>query len=260
MHFSKKILAAVLAFSLVLNFGCKPDKPENKPPPPAPVEEVAVPKFDRDSAFYFVKKQVDFGPRLPNTEGHRKTKNWLVDKLKSYGLTVIEQDFEAKAYTGTVLKSTNIIAQYKPSAGKRILLAAHWDTRHIADSPAATERQNEPIDGADDGDNSSFALDLGDCRLDFLTGTVSFSVTFPVNGGSGFARFTFPPDVFPADDSPANARLALAFFLADTPQSNVVSTTSTLTTCPTLTKTNRVAICSIGNRRNWLAASRYVAN
>lgn len=151
MHFPKKILASVLATFLVLNFGCKPEKPKKNTPPPAPVEEVAVPKFDRDSAFSFVKKQVDFGPRLPNTEGHRKTKEWLVGKFKSYGLTVIEQDFEAKAYTGTILKSTNIIAQYNPSATKRILLAAHWDTRHIADSPAATERKNEPILGADDG-------------------------------------------------------------------------------------------------------------
>ena len=148
MHFSKISLVVVSIF-LVFNFGCKNDPPP--PPPPSPkTVKIPVPKFDRDSAFYFVKKQVDFGPRLPNTEGHIKAKKWLVNKLKTYNLTVIEQNFEATEYTGTILKSTNIIAQYNPAAPKRIMLAAHWDTRHIADSPASKERRDEPILGADD--------------------------------------------------------------------------------------------------------------
>ena len=110
-----------------------------------------VPKFDRDSALQFVQQQVDFGPRVPNSEAHQACKEWLVSKFKSYGADVIEQDFVAKAYTGTELNSTNIIAQFNKSASKRIVLAAHWDSRHIADSPLSTERKNEPILGADDG-------------------------------------------------------------------------------------------------------------
>lgn len=110
-----------------------------------------MPKFERDSALSYVAQQVAFGPRVPNSEEHRQAKGWLVEQFKKYGAKVMEQDFEAKAYTGDVLNATNIIAQFNPGAQKRILLAAHWDTRPFADSPISEERQDEPILGADDG-------------------------------------------------------------------------------------------------------------
>ena len=116
-----------------------------------PKTTVKVPRFDRDSAYQFVKKQVDFGPRVPNSEGHQKAKDWMVAKFKNYGAQVIEQDFQAQAYDGTQLNATNIIAQFNSNNKKRILLAAHWDTRPIADSDLSTERRDEPILGADDG-------------------------------------------------------------------------------------------------------------
>ncbi len=115
------------------------------------VRTVAVPGFDRDSAYAFVAQQVAFGPRVPGSEAHQACKKWLVNKFKSYGAVVIEQNFQAKTYYGTTLPATNIIAQFNPQVGKRILLAAHWDSRHAADSPLSTERKNEPILGADDG-------------------------------------------------------------------------------------------------------------
>ena len=36
---------------------------------------------------------------------------YLLD-IKAFGANVIEQSFDAKAYTGETLKSTNVIAQY----------------------------------------------------------------------------------------------------------------------------------------------------
>ncbi|PZX57682.1 peptidase M28-like protein [Algoriphagus ratkowskyi] len=107
------------------------------------------PTFSADSAYAFVQKQVDFGPRVPETEAHSATKNWLLSKFKGYGFTVQTQDFEAKTYDGLTWGLSNIIASYNPQATKRILLAAHWDTRRIADKD--TERINEPINGANDG-------------------------------------------------------------------------------------------------------------
>jgi glutaminyl-peptide cyclotransferase len=107
------------------------------------------PAFSPDSAYTFVQKQVDFGPRVPETEAHEATKNWLLSKFESYGFTVETQDFEAKTYDGLKWDLSNIIASYNPQATKRILLAAHWDTRRIADKD--TERMDEPIDGANDG-------------------------------------------------------------------------------------------------------------
>lgn len=141
------LLLAILVLQAL--WGCKSDHP------PRTVEEdlepVVVPRFERDSAFQFVAAQVDFGPRVPNTEAHEKCKDWLVEKFRSYGLEVIEQPFTARAFYGEELKGYNIMAQYRPELSKRILLAAHWDSRFRADSPLNKERIDEPIPGADDG-------------------------------------------------------------------------------------------------------------
>lgn len=140
-----------LAF-LGIMLACNNDKPSQ------PIAESAVtptpvkiPSFDRDSAYQFIADQVAFGYREPNTPAHRATRNYLIDKLESFGAEVIAQDFEATAYTSTVLKGTNIIGQYNPANPKRIVLAAHWDTRHIADNDPDEENHDEPVMGADDG-------------------------------------------------------------------------------------------------------------
>ncbi len=113
---------------------------------PAPLP---APNFNPDSAYAFVARQVDFGPRVPNTAAHTATKRWLVDKLTAYGATVQVQEFDAEAYNGTPLQLSNIIASLYPERQKRLLLAAHWDTRPYADKDST--RTNQPIDGANDG-------------------------------------------------------------------------------------------------------------
>ena len=113
------------------------------------VPEIQVPAFDANSAYAFIEQQVAFGPRVPNTEAHQATANFLVNKLENYGAEVQRQEFEAEAYDGTMLQLQNIIASFNPERRKRILLAAHWDTRPFADKDS--DRANEPIDGANDG-------------------------------------------------------------------------------------------------------------
>ena len=41
---------------------------------------VNVPQFDADSAYLYVKNQVDFGPRVPNTKEHVACGNYLDDR------------------------------------------------------------------------------------------------------------------------------------------------------------------------------------
>ncbi len=107
--------------------------------------------FNADSAYYNIEKQVSFGPRVPNSEGHKACGDWLVNQLKRYNLEVQEQAMKLRAYDGTMLDSRNIIASYKPNAQRRLLLFAHWDTRPIADNDANVSKRTEPILGADDG-------------------------------------------------------------------------------------------------------------
>lgn len=117
--------------------------------PVAEVNLVETPDFKADSAYQFIAQQVAFGPRVPGSEASQNTLQFLIAKLKSYGWTVIEQPFTAFRYDGKKLQGTNIIAQFQPAVAKRILLAAHWDARSIADKDSV--RKNEPIDAANDG-------------------------------------------------------------------------------------------------------------
>lgn len=133
---------------LVFAWACSGEKTTETTDTPEVVIK-PYPAFNADSAYAFVQKQVDFGPRVPGTKGHADTKAWMISSLENYGWTVQSQDFQAKTYDGLTWELTNVIASFNPQATKRILLAAHWDTRRIADKD--TERINEPIDGANDG-------------------------------------------------------------------------------------------------------------
>lgn len=116
---------------------------------PQEIRKVNIPKFDSALAYEFIVKQLSFGTREMNTPGHEACKDWLIEQLQATGFQVIPQTFTAKAYTGLELNGTNIIGQYRPEVAERLLLCAHYDTRHIADKD--TSRVDQPIQGADDG-------------------------------------------------------------------------------------------------------------
>lgn len=147
--FLKKVIL-LSGFSLLF-MACEDKKKgqtvENTPPPP--VISVKSPAFNADSAYHFIEKQVSFGPRVPNSQAHRQAGDYLISTLKRLGAEVTVQDFVAEAYNGTKLQSRNIIGSFFPDAPRRILLGAHWDSRHVADKD--TVNQNKPIAGANDG-------------------------------------------------------------------------------------------------------------
>ena len=107
--------------------------------------------FDADSAYSYVARQVEFGPRVPNTEAHRQCGEWLVGELRKRGLDVTEQRAELKAFDGTMLNALNIFAQFNPEKDERVLLLAHWDSRPWADEDPDPAKHKTPVDGANDG-------------------------------------------------------------------------------------------------------------
>ena len=112
---------------------------------------VSAPSFNADSAWHYVKAQVDFGPRVPNTAAHRACGDYLAKKLEQFGAKVYNQYADLTAYDGTLLKSRNIIGAYKPESKKRIALFAHWDCRPWADSDPNPQNHQSPVLGANDG-------------------------------------------------------------------------------------------------------------
>ena len=140
---------SLLAAAATLLTACPSQKPAEVATSPAATQTHPTPVFNADSAYAFTAKQVAFGPRVPNSKAHIACGNYLVAKLKQFGLTVREQPFEAMTFDGTQIKGRNIIAQYQPKAARRVALFAHWDTRPFAD--ADKQHKNAPMDGASDG-------------------------------------------------------------------------------------------------------------
>ena len=126
--------------------------------------------FNADSAYLYVEKQVSFGPRVPNTEAHRRTGDWLVEEMKRHGIQVTEQKADIKAFDGTILKSRNIFGQINPGVKDRILLLAHWDSRPWADKDPDPSKRQKPVDGANDGASGVGVL-LEIARQISITGT-----------------------------------------------------------------------------------------
>jgi Zn-dependent M28 family amino/carboxypeptidase len=58
---------------------------------------------------------------------------------------------QVRAYNGTLLNAKNIISSFHPQKTKRILLAAHWDSRPYADHDPDQSNRWKPIAGANDG-------------------------------------------------------------------------------------------------------------
>ncbi|TRX62358.1 M28 family peptidase [Carboxylicivirga sp. M1479] len=112
---------------------------------------IATPVFNGDSAYQYVANQVNFGPRVPNTDEHAACATYLADELKRFGADVIVQEADVVAFDNTVLKAKNIIGQFNPEQNNRLLLFAHWDTRPFADYDKDPAIRNKPIDGANDG-------------------------------------------------------------------------------------------------------------
>src|SRR5512137_922773 len=109
------------------------------------------PEFDPASAFAFVKKQVEFGPRVPGTPAHAACADWYVKTLKQWTPAVIVQEFKARAFDGRPLDGKNIIASFDPDKKDRILLCAHWDSRPFADHDPDPANHFKPVMGANDG-------------------------------------------------------------------------------------------------------------
>jgi hypothetical protein len=115
-------------------------------------------EFDASSAYAFVKKQVEFGPRIPGTPAHAACAEWFVKTLRQWTPDVVVQDFKARAFDGRPLEGKNIVASFNSEARDRILLCAHWDSRPFADHDPDPANHFRPVIGANDGASGAGVL------------------------------------------------------------------------------------------------------
>lgn len=117
-------------------------------------------EFDGARALVYVEQQLAFGPRVPNTEAHRRTGDWLAAELAARADTVVVQAWTHRTARGDTLALRNFLARFRPEATERILFLAHWDSRPQADRSANLAAQRQPVPGANDG-ASGVAVLLG---------------------------------------------------------------------------------------------------
>ncbi|HPR87489.1 MAG TPA: M28 family peptidase [bacterium] len=123
------------------------------------------PPFDAARAYAQLKKQCEFGPRVPGSLPHQRCRDWLLATLRSAAGEVTTQDFiHTFGSPRQSARASNIIANFQPQKGERILLCAHWDSRPWADQDPDPKNHTKPILGANDG-GSGVAVLLEIARL-----------------------------------------------------------------------------------------------
>ncbi len=115
------------------------------------------PSFDGARAFRDLTTQVEFGPRVPGTDGHAAQLAWMTEQLGALADTVILDAFSHTTLEGDELALTNVLARFGgvggigEAGGRRVLLLAHWDTRPRSDQSRRAEDRETPLPGANDG-------------------------------------------------------------------------------------------------------------
>lgn len=141
----------IIVFLFTGFLACKQDTKDKSEVSAKTKAKATVHAVNADSAYSFIEKQLSFGVRVPGTDGHLKTRDWIISKMKFYGASVEIQEFKSSFLTKKDVPSYNIIAKINPEIQERIALFAHWDTRLIAEKDADQSKKEKPIAGAVDG-------------------------------------------------------------------------------------------------------------
>lgn len=136
-----RIVVAAIVLAMPLLFAaCPKDDPPPRPRAsastagsrPALSKPTAVAAFNGERAMDHVRKQIDFGPHPPDTEQLAKTRAYITNELKSYGLTVSLDEFNATTPQGEK-KMANIVAEIPGETKSLILITSHYDTKYYKD-------------------------------------------------------------------------------------------------------------------------------
>jgi glutaminyl-peptide cyclotransferase len=117
--------------------------PKNDPParprarvstnaPPSAGAAPVVAAFNGERAMDHVRKQIDFGPRPPDSPQLIKTREYISGQLKSYGWNVSVDEFNATTPHGEK-KMANITGEIAGETKTLILITSHYDTKYYKD-------------------------------------------------------------------------------------------------------------------------------
>ncbi len=170
--------------------------------------ETAQGNFDGEAALGYAKAQLDFGPRIPGTDGARKAGDWIESEMRKRADTVIVQTWTHVTQDGRELPMRNIFARFNPQATDRILYVTHWDTRPVSDGSNDPADRLLPVPGANDGASGvGLFLALGDA-LKKTPPTMGVDLLFV--DGEDYGQF---------DDKQADVLIGSSYFAKNPPDS-----------------------------------------
>ncbi len=121
-------------------------------------DPIHVPRFDGAAAYELVKRQVNFGHRIPGTAAHAAMADWMEGYLSERADTVMTQRFDHVSVDGDTLHLVNLLARFGTAGSESILFLSHWDTRPISDQAFEPEEREIPVPGANDGASGTAVL------------------------------------------------------------------------------------------------------
>jgi glutaminyl-peptide cyclotransferase len=155
---ARKTFVLLLILTLPLIFTACPGGNSNRnnnvstgaTPAASPSPTNASPRLviDGERAFEHVRKQVEIGPRPAGSAELARTREYIVGELKSYGLNVTVDEWQAKTPIGE-RKMANVTAELPGESSDVIILSSHYDTKLFKEFRFV---------GANDGASSTGAL------------------------------------------------------------------------------------------------------
>ncbi|RZO18589.1 MAG: M28 family peptidase [Verrucomicrobiaceae bacterium] len=133
--------AVLLGITVVLLGSCKPNKDQ----------------FSGANAYQHIEELVNFGPRIPGTQGIENARKYIEKKLQEFGWITVRQSFNDKTPDGSK-KFINLRARFPTvsdkdiewkNGGNIILVCSHYDTKIV---------KGVEFIGANDGGSSTGVL------------------------------------------------------------------------------------------------------
>ncbi|HSR66469.1 MAG TPA: M28 family peptidase [Acidobacteriota bacterium] len=116
----------------------------------APQDQSASAVFQGERALQYVAVQMEFGPRPTGSEALRQSGDYILQELERLGWRTSQHAFQLENADPPV-PVRNLVAELGEGPDPAILLAAHYDTRLLADEDPDPHLRNQPVPGANDG-------------------------------------------------------------------------------------------------------------